>query len=485
MNTNPIFPLSAPTSLWTQGDEPNSIGVLNKIRNNAPNQTVLSATDRTQRSVITFEGDITESIPFSSPLGAIRTVGVHTSNLTSTATSAGDVKISLYDSTRVMRVVGDMKTASITPLITVPSGDWVDLVYASSLNLFCAVASGGTNRVMTSTDGITWTARTAPAEKWVSITWSPTLNLFVAVAGLSPYTNKIITSPDGITWTNRTNYDSDGWVQVEWVSWLNKFVVFGQQKCGQSSDGITWTVLVASMVDQSNNSLGNTSTRVYVDTVNQRLLWFPSQAGLTNFCASNSACTTWTRYNTLEGVPMFAARNSVDGKLYVCLYTNPRPTVRVLNEDLTWSTLSFVVNTQNTGVVPFDFNYFNGYFFCSEGSGRFVVWYVYTDMTRVLDIPICPLTPEVNYICSTDLFGSTENDYTLRYCKQWVSVISFVDSSFWEPDNFVVLEYDDIGYLGASMVINDDDWLCIRISGFPAQYFDGAVTITEAITRIV
>ena len=61
---------------------------------------------------------------------------------------------------------------------------WRSVCWSAELSLFVAVASTGTgNRVMTSPDGITWTARTSAADNaWRSVCWSPELSLFVAVA---------------------------------------------------------------------------------------------------------------------------------------------------------------------------------------------------------------------------------------------------------------------------------------------------------------
>ena len=74
--------------------------------------------------------------------------------------------------------------------------DWYGVAYGAGL--FVAVASSGTHRVMTSPDGITWTARTAPVHNWWTITYGN--GLFVAVGDHI----SVMTSPDGITWTART-----------------------------------------------------------------------------------------------------------------------------------------------------------------------------------------------------------------------------------------------------------------------------------------
>jgi hypothetical protein len=63
------------------------------------------------------------------------------------------------------------------------------------MGLFVAVASTGTgNRVMTSPDGISWTARSSAADNsWVSVCWSKEMGLFVAVASTGTG-NRVMTS---------------------------------------------------------------------------------------------------------------------------------------------------------------------------------------------------------------------------------------------------------------------------------------------------
>jgi outer membrane protein OmpA-like peptidoglycan-associated protein len=100
---------------------------------------------------------------------------------------------------------------------------------------FVAVSTSGTNRVMTSTDGITWTARSVPASPWASVTYGN--GLFVAVAG----SGNIMTSPDGVTWTARGS-STDSWSGITYGN--NTFVAVGMGTTNfvmTSTDGITWT----------------------------------------------------------------------------------------------------------------------------------------------------------------------------------------------------------------------------------------------------
>jgi hypothetical protein len=70
------------------------------------------------------------------------------------------------------------------------------VTWAKELGLLVAVALSGTgNRVMTSPDGITWTARSSAADnQWLSVTWAKELGLLVAVAQTGTG-NRVMTSP--------------------------------------------------------------------------------------------------------------------------------------------------------------------------------------------------------------------------------------------------------------------------------------------------
>jgi hypothetical protein len=83
-----------------------------------------------------------------------------------------------------------------------------DLASTSNLT-FVAIASNST-KAATSTDGITWTARTLPASaSWYSATFGN--GTFVAVASSSSIA---ATSIDGITWTLRTLPESASWTSA-------------------------------------------------------------------------------------------------------------------------------------------------------------------------------------------------------------------------------------------------------------------------------
>jgi len=118
------------------------------------------------------------------------------------------------------------------------ANNWKGVCWSSTLGLFVAVAQDGTHRVMTSVDGLTWTAQTAAAAlQWQKVTWAPALGLFCAVA-IDGSPNSIMTSPDGVTWTQRAG--SPGWA-IAWSPALHLFVTVNTQP-STSPDGITWTL---------------------------------------------------------------------------------------------------------------------------------------------------------------------------------------------------------------------------------------------------
>ncbi len=115
---------------------------------------------------------------------------------------------------------------------------WGSVCYGNGL--FVAVAFSGATRVMTSTDGITWTPQTSDIKQWYSVCYGD--GLFVTVGYDEGNTNTVMTSPDGITWTLQTA-PSNEWKSVCYGDGL--FVAVADTGTGNrvmtSPDGITWT----------------------------------------------------------------------------------------------------------------------------------------------------------------------------------------------------------------------------------------------------
>jgi len=113
-------------------------------------------------------------------------------------------------------------------------GVWKE-VYSSFSPLFVSVANSSA-LAATSTDGITWTARTLPSSAgWYSVTHGN--GTFVATTSSSA---AAASSTDGITWTARTMPSSTCWRSVTYGD--GTFVVVSDSEAAASStDGITWT----------------------------------------------------------------------------------------------------------------------------------------------------------------------------------------------------------------------------------------------------
>lgn len=123
---------------------------------------------------------------------------------------------------------------------------WLSVARSEELGLYCAIASGVTNSVMTSPDGLNWAQRLAISGAWKSICWSKEKQLFIAVG----YGGACMTSPDGIVWTSRATGNTRDWSDVIWAKGPGLFIaceaVSGSGTSTQaimtSIDGITWTL---------------------------------------------------------------------------------------------------------------------------------------------------------------------------------------------------------------------------------------------------
>lgn len=79
----------------------------------------------------------------------------------------------------------------------------------SGPSLAVAVSVDGTNRVMTSPDGSSWTLHSASAARlWIAVTYGNGRCIAISADGYSMY------SPDGINWTNGGNLPASGFSAV-------------------------------------------------------------------------------------------------------------------------------------------------------------------------------------------------------------------------------------------------------------------------------
>ena len=129
------------------------------------------------------------------------------------------------------------------------TSNWSSICWSSKLLLYVAVCSGSiggsfvadTRRVMTSTNGISWSLQTIPTNSNLNfICWSSKLSIFVAVGAI------IVRSSDGINWSTSTNSIPNVLTSVCWSEELSMFVAISSagtnNKVLTSLNGINWTI---------------------------------------------------------------------------------------------------------------------------------------------------------------------------------------------------------------------------------------------------
>lgn len=152
---------------------------------------------------------------------------------------------------------------------------WMSIVWAPELSIFLVVSTLSSGDVITSPNGVNWTARSQAmlgfitGSKFLSVCWSPTLGLFCATGGGQGGSNggaanandvntTLATSPDGINWTGRT-IPPDSWPCVIWSPELGIFcaIAGGAASSGAfrttniitSPDGVNWTTRTLPTLD--------------------------------------------------------------------------------------------------------------------------------------------------------------------------------------------------------------------------------------------
>lgn len=124
------------------------------------------------------------------------------------------------------------------------AADWSGVAWSATNGVFVAVCNDSAAKTFaaaSSTDGITWTGRTGLTGTWNSICWFEALGFFIAVSDGG--SNKIMTSPTGTTWTTRTEPAVESWVAVAAAPVASLAVAHSSTGSGiaMSSAGTTWT----------------------------------------------------------------------------------------------------------------------------------------------------------------------------------------------------------------------------------------------------
>jgi hypothetical protein len=104
--------------------------------------------------------------------------------------------------------------------------------------IFVAVSYVGTNRIMTSANGITWTPSAAPqANLWYGVGYGAGTYVAVSFGG----TNQVITSTNGTTWTLRTAGSVQSWFKVAYGNSIFVVTSYSATAYQTSPNGTTWT----------------------------------------------------------------------------------------------------------------------------------------------------------------------------------------------------------------------------------------------------
>ena len=208
-----------------------------------------------------------------------------------------------------------------------------------STPLYVAVSSDGTNRVMTSPDGITWTARAAAeANSWVSVTYGG--GIFVAVAIDITGTQYVMSSPDGINWTIRVEAAVENWKSVCYGNGLFVAVCSsGANRVMTSPDGITWTARVAAEANTWESVVyGNNIFVAVASAITGAQHVMTSPDGITWTARVEAEAITWKDVTFGEGL-FVAVGNGVP-----CVMTSPDGitwTARAAAEANTWESVCY------------------------------------------------------------------------------------------------------------------------------------------------
>lgn len=170
-------------------------------------------------------GTTVSTLPESKSPTALKWLNGQFVYLTSTTTDSSQV----YTSPD-----GDIWTARTSA----QTNSWQDVIYDTVSGYYVAVSQTGTNRVMRSTDAITWvTASASEAVTWVSLDSNPAGTI---IACASSGINRVMRSTNGgSTWTGVNIGTTNPFGKVIWNG--SAFYVFGSITYVTSADGFTWS----------------------------------------------------------------------------------------------------------------------------------------------------------------------------------------------------------------------------------------------------
>lgn len=194
--------------------------------------------------------------------------------------------------------------------------------------------AGTTNNFLVSSDAITWTAYATPVTTTIrGIVYSPSLGLWAAIGS----NNRILTSSNGTSWTTRTytgdqvsGFNSITWTGSEFYAVNGSLVSPLRQIIVTSSNGTSWA---SSSIGNNDDTL-NSVTSNGINTI---------AAGFGNWLGQLYP-TVWlngTRYQVTTTALETAYSVAYSGSLYV-----------VSGDNYTWYSTNGTSWTQSSGTTP-------------------------------------------------------------------------------------------------------------------------------------
>ena len=180
---------------------------------------------------------------------------------------------------------------------TIAAGSYQKIAWISQVNLFVTVSSAISLTILTSPDGINWTARTTPAftGQGKAISWSNILGKIVVAV-----TSGFLESTDAITWTYRTiGIVSTIHGMAESSSLMVLGIDGGGYETALSSDGINWTYY--HLLVRNNNDVTYSSTLNKFYSIDSTGYIYSSSDGVT--WTGTGDAGVGTNWQTIEWIP--------------------------------------------------------------------------------------------------------------------------------------------------------------------------------------
>lgn len=280
------------------------------------------------------------------------------------------------------------------------------IVYNGSI--YCALASGTSNNVYTSPDGLTWTLQAgvlpASLNAWSGLAWNGTV--FCAMAKTSVATTVAATSPDGVVWTLQTLPASVIWYDI--ISNGTTFCIIGAARVATSPDGVVWTLgtgIPSSFASWYNLAC---SGPLYLATTqsNNAAVSYTSPDGL-----------TWTAHDlTVENYEITGAFGATPGTLmwdggkFVSVGTGGMASSI---DGITWQLVTLGKTLPST-MSPIIYDPVNHYYAVSGASQRLAI--LSTDGYGWFDVPTTPISdswPNGGFCAGRFVFAGNDGDIML------------------------------------------------------------------------